>query len=194
MQKKSIVRPSDQGRSESHDVVKKLKATTQKVKQPQILLKSDADGPGWTDQQIAWAFNCRTQTVEDVQRRLVARDFEETLNGPKRTRMPTPDVLDVRSESLVIALRLSHPPRGFGKWTQRLLARKVGELKIVEWIIHETIRRTLKKQHDEATHRVLGDFSGGRRGIRGRHGRCGRYTGRQKWPDCWRADMLTVRR
>jgi len=145
MQKKYIVRLSDQERSELQDVVKKLKGTSQKVKRAQILLKSDVDGPGWTDQKIAEAFNCRTQTVEDIRRRLVERGFEETLNGPKRTHKPTPNILDGRSESQVIAMRLSDPPKGFAKWTLRLLARKVVELKIVESISHETIRRTLKK-------------------------------------------------
>jgi hypothetical protein len=42
-------------------------------------------------------------------------------------------------------MRLSNPPKGFAKWTLRLLARKVVELKIVESISHETIRRTLQK-------------------------------------------------
>ena len=42
-------------------------------------------------------------------------------------------------------MRLGDPPKGFGKWTLRLLARKVVELEIVESISHQTIRRTLKK-------------------------------------------------
>jgi hypothetical protein len=145
MQKKFVVRLSDQERSELLEVVRKLKGTSQKVKRAQILLTADEDGPGWTDQKIAEAFNCRTQTVEDVRRRLVERGFEETLNGPKRTHKPTPKILDGRQEAQVIAMRLSDPPKGFGKWTLRLMARKVVELKIVESISHETIRRTLKK-------------------------------------------------
>ncbi|MCA8995157.1 MAG: helix-turn-helix domain-containing protein [Planctomycetaceae bacterium] len=145
MQKKYIVRLSDQERSELLEVVKKLKGTSQKVKRAQILLKADADGPGWTDQKIAEAFHCRSQTVEDIRRRLVERGFEETLNGPKRTHKPTPNILDGRQEAQVIALRLSAPPKGFGKWTLRLLARKVVELEIAPSISHETVRRTLKK-------------------------------------------------
>jgi hypothetical protein len=145
MQKKYIVRLSNEERSTLQNVVKKLKGTSQKVKRAQILLKADANGPGWTDQKIAEAFDCRTQTVEDVRRRLVERGFEETLNGPKRTHKPTPNILDGRQAAQVIAMRLSDPPKGFGKWTLRLLARKVVELKIVESISHETIRRTLQK-------------------------------------------------
>lgn len=42
-------------------------------------------------------------------------------------------------------MRLGSPLVGYGKWTLRLLARKVVELKIAETISYETIRQTLKK-------------------------------------------------
>lgn len=42
-------------------------------------------------------------------------------------------------------MRLGSPPEGFGKWTLRLLARKVVELELVDRVSHETVRRTLKK-------------------------------------------------
>ncbi|MFN0056515.1 MAG: hypothetical protein ACKV0T_30580 [Planctomycetales bacterium] len=57
MQKKYIVRLSDPERFELQEVVKKLKGTSQKIKRAHILLKADADGPGWPDQRIAEAFN-----------------------------------------------------------------------------------------------------------------------------------------
>ena len=47
------------------------KGTSQKVRRAQILLKADADGPAWTDAQIADAFSCRTKTVENVRQRFV---------------------------------------------------------------------------------------------------------------------------
>jgi len=49
MNKKYIVRLSDEERNVCQDVVKKLKGTSQKVRRAQILLKTDADGPAWTD-------------------------------------------------------------------------------------------------------------------------------------------------
>ena len=54
-------------------------------------------------------------------------------------------LLDGAQEAKVIAMRLGSPPKGYGNWTLRLLARKVVELKIVESISHETVRQTLKK-------------------------------------------------
>jgi hypothetical protein len=145
MQKKYIVRLTDQERGELVAVVKKLKGTSQKVRRAQILLKADADGPNWTDGRIAEAFSCRTQTVENIRQRLVERGFEETLNGARRTSPPTEKLLDGEQEAKIIALRLGSPPKGYANWTLRLLARRVVELAIVDSVSHETIRRTLKK-------------------------------------------------
>jgi hypothetical protein len=145
MQKKYIVRLTDQERSELLSVVKRLKGTSQKVQRAQILLKADVDGPNWTDQRIAEAFGCRTKTVENVRQRLVERGFEETLNGAKRAQPAVERLLDGEQEAQLIATRLGPPPPGYAHWTLRLLARKVVELEIVEAISHETVRRTLKK-------------------------------------------------
>ena len=107
MQKKYVVRLTDEERAELEVVARKLKGTSQKVKRAQILLKADVNGPGWTDRKIAEAFDCRVQTVEDVRRRLVERGFAETLNGPKRGYQPTPNILDGRQVAQVIAMRLA---------------------------------------------------------------------------------------
>ena len=145
MEKKYIVRLTDQERNALVEVVKKLKGTSQKVRRAQILLKADADGAAWTDKQIAEAYACRTKTVENVRQRLVERGFEETLNGKKRANPPTEKLLDGRQEAKIIATRLGPPPKGYANWTLRLLARKVVELEIVESVSRETVRRTLKK-------------------------------------------------
>ena len=145
MRKKYVVRLTDEERERLCAVVKKLSGTSQKVRRAQILVKADADGPGWTDRQIADAFGCRTKTVEDVRRHLVERGLERTLDGIKRSKPPTPKLLDGEQEAKVIATRLGPPPAGYANWTLRLLARKVVELSIVGSISHETVRRTLKK-------------------------------------------------
>ncbi len=96
-------------------------------------------------QQIADAFDCRRQTVENVRQRLVERGFEPALNGLKRLNPPTPKLLDGEQEARIIATRLGPPPAGYANWSLRLLASKVVELSIVASISHETVRRTLKK-------------------------------------------------
>jgi hypothetical protein len=145
MQKKYVVRLTEEERGELQEVIRKLKGTSQKVRRAQVLLKADADGPCWTDQRIAEAFSCRIQTVEKIRQRLVERGFRETLDGAPRQKPPTEKLLRGDQEARVIALRLSPPPKGYANWTLRLLARKVVELAIVESISHETVRRTLKK-------------------------------------------------
>lgn len=145
MQKKYVVRLTDDERQTCKDVIKKLKGTSEKVRRAQILLKADAEGPNWTDQKIAEAFSCRTKTVENIRQRLVEQGFEQTLERKKPTSPPVNKLLDGNQEAKVIATRLGKPPKGYGKWTLRLLARKVVELEIVESISHETVRQTLKK-------------------------------------------------
>jgi len=145
MQKKYIVRLSDAERDQLAEIVRKFKGASQKVRRAQILLKADADGPGWGDQQIAEAFGCRRQTVENVRRNLCERGFEQTLNGVKRQDPPTPKLLDGEQEAKIIAMRLGKPPAGYANWSLRLLASKVVELSIADSISHETVRRTLKK-------------------------------------------------
>ena len=145
MRKKYVVRLTDEERARLAAVVKKLSGTSQKVRRAQILLKADADGPGWTDRQIADAYGCRTKTVENVRQHLVERGLDQTLDGVKRSKPSTPKLLDGEQEAKVIATRLGPPPAGYANWTLRLLARKVVELSIVGSISHETVRRTLKK-------------------------------------------------
>ena len=146
MQKKYVVRLTDEEREELGRVVKKLKGTSQKVRRAQILLKADADGPEWTDRQIAEAFGCRTKTVENIRQRSGrTRALSRRSTGSSAKKPPTPKLLDGEQEAQVIAMRLGPPPPGYANWTLRLLAEQVVELGIVESISHETVRRTLKK-------------------------------------------------
>lgn len=140
--KKYVVDLTDAERNVCQDVVKKLKGTSQKVKRANILLKADR---GWADVKNAEALDTRTSTVERVRKRFVEDGFETTRDGKRRSQPPVEKILDGEQEAKVIAMRLGDPPKGFGKWTLRLLARKVVELEIVESISYQTIRRTLKK-------------------------------------------------
>ena len=145
MNKKYIVRLSEQERLTCQDIVKKLKGSSQKHRRAQILLKADADGPHWPDAQIAEAFNCRVQTIENVRKRLITEGFALALEGKKRREPPTPCKLDGQAEAKLIAMRLGKPPAGYGRWTLRLLADELVALEVVESISPETVRQALKK-------------------------------------------------
>ena len=144
-EKKYIVRLTPEEREVCRETIRKLNGSSERVRRAQILLKADADGPGWTDQQIADAFSCRTNTVENVRQRCVLEGFERALERKQRASPPVPKLLDGEQEAQVIALRTGPPPKGYANWSLRLLARRVVELAIVESISHETVRRTLKK-------------------------------------------------
>ncbi len=145
MNKKYIVRLSEEERATCHAVIKKLKGSSQKVRRAHLLLKTDADGPAWTDTQIAEAFDCRVPTLENLRKRVVLDGFELALHGKKREKPPTPPKLDGEGEAKLIAMRLGKPPQGFGKWTLQLLAGQLVKLEVVDSICPETVRKTLKK-------------------------------------------------
>lgn len=145
MNKKYIVRLSDEERGRCQEAMKNLKGASQKFRRAQILLKADADGPAWPDLKIAEAFNCRVQTIENLRKRLVTEGFEPALEGKKRQEPPTPPKLDGQGEAKLIALRLGKPPAGYGRWSLQLLADELVALEVVDSISHETVRKTLKK-------------------------------------------------
>ncbi len=145
MNKKYVVRLSDDERGVCQEIVKKLKGSSQKFRRAQILIKVDADGPGWSDVKTAEAFNCRVQTIENLRKRLVTESFDLALDGRQRRDPPTSCKLDGEAEAKLIAMRLSRPPAGYGHWTLRLLADEMIALEVVGSISHETVRQTLKK-------------------------------------------------
>src|ERR1700680_1565204 len=121
MNKKFVVRLSDEERGVCQEIIKNLKGSSQKFRRAQILLKADADGPAWSDDRIAEAFNCRRQTVETIRQRFVCAGFQETLDRKKRACPPTEKLLDGEQEAKIIATRLGPPPKGYANWTLRLL-------------------------------------------------------------------------
>ena len=145
MNKKYIVRLTDEERATCQSIIKKLTGSSQKVRRAQMLLKADVDGPAWTDSKIAEAFNCRIQTLENLRKRVVTESFDLALNGKQRENPPTAPKLDGQAEAKLIALRLGKPPKGFGKWTLQLVADQLVKLEVVESICAETVRKTLKK-------------------------------------------------
>jgi hypothetical protein len=145
MNKRYVVRLSEEERGVCQAILKNLQGSSQKFRRAQILLKADVAGPGWADAKIAEAFNCRAQTIENLRKRLATESFELALDGKKRAEPPMPCKLDGEVEAKLIAMRLGKPPAGYGHWTLRLLADEMVALEVVEAISHETVRKTLKK-------------------------------------------------
>jgi hypothetical protein len=145
MNKKYIVRLSDEEREQLAELTRTGKAAAYKIRHAQILLKADADGPAWTDERIAESFSVSVNTVLSVRQRLVEQGLEAALNRKKQVHPSRGPLLDGEGEARLIALRCSAPPAGHARWTLRLLADQAVVLEIVEAISHETVRQTLKK-------------------------------------------------
>ena len=114
MQKRYIVRLTEEERETCRDVIRRLKGSSERVRRAQVPLHADTDGPGWTDRAIAAAFSCRVKTVENIRRRCVLEGFDKALERKQRATPPTPKILDGESEARIIALRLGPPPIGHG--------------------------------------------------------------------------------
>jgi hypothetical protein len=145
MNKKYVVRLTDEERAVCEATIKKEKGTSQKLRRATILLKADVDGPAWNYMKISEAVGCRVRTVEQVRQAFVLEGFEAALVRKKRVLPPTPQKLDGAAEAKLIAMRLGKPPAGYGHWTLRLLADQLVELEVVDSICPETVRQTLKK-------------------------------------------------
>ena len=146
MKKKYIVRLTETERNELTTLVHKGKASAQKRLHAQVLLKADVSEQGkkWKDKQICEAFDVSRRTVERIREKLVEQGLEAALNRAKPSRVKSKK-LDGEQEAHLIALTCGEAPDGRNRWTLRLLASKMVELKYVESISYETIRQTLKK-------------------------------------------------
>jgi transposase len=123
------------------------KADVRKLKHAQILFKADEAeaSPGWSDRRIAEALDVGLASVERVRRRFIEEGFEAALGpyrGPNRVYTTK---LDGEQEAHLIALACSQPPDGRARWTLRLLAERMVELKYIETLSYESVRQTLKK-------------------------------------------------
>ena len=146
MHKRYVVRLTHEERANLEALVRRGRAHARKLLYARVLLKADAseDGPAWTDERIAEAFEVSTATVARERRRFCEDGLEVALM-PRKPGKPRRRVLDGRAEAHLVALSCSEPPEGRGSWTLRLLAERMVELGHVEGISYETVRRTLKK-------------------------------------------------
>ena len=145
MNKKYIVRLEVEERERLNELVSKGKAEAYKIKHANILLKVDAEGLNWSDEETAEAFGCHTNTARNVRQRFVEQGLEAAMERKKQERPSREKVLDGEKEARLIAVCCSAPPEGFARWTLKLLAERLVELEIVDSISTSTVCRTLKK-------------------------------------------------
>lgn len=151
MNKKYIVRLSEEEKARLEAIVGRGRASAYKIRHAHILFKADANGPDWPDEKIARAFLIHPNTVGAIRQRYVEQGLEAALGRRKRLSPPNAPKFDGEAEARLIALRCSSPPEGHVRWTLRLLADKAVELEIVDSASYETVRQTLKKTSSSRT-------------------------------------------
>lgn len=146
MNKQHVVHLTDRHRESLSGRLSAGSGRARELMHARILLKADQGphGHGWTDQAIADALDVSRATVERVRKRFADGGLEDAL----RHRTPRREYrrkLDGDQEAHLIALACTPPPVGRRRWTLRLLAGKAVELRYIDGVSYETVRRVRKK-------------------------------------------------
>jgi transposase len=123
------------------------RASATKQAHARILLKADEaeGGPAWSDVRIAEAVEVSVATAERVRERFVEQGLAAALVRKPQARPSRRAKIDGAAEARLITLACSKPPTGRAAWTMQLLADRLVELKVIEAISDETVRKALKK-------------------------------------------------
>jgi len=129
-----------------HAIINKGFHSSQTFRTAYILLNCDEGehAEKITNEQISKVLKVGMRTIDRVKKKFIEGGFESVLD-----RRPSSRVYETKSdgdvEAKLVALCCSEPPKGFAKWSLRLLADKMVELEYVESISHVTVRSVLKK-------------------------------------------------
>lgn len=147
-QKQFLVQLNEQERHRLQQIVRSGKHKARKIARCRVLLL--ADGPtGKTDQEISDALNICLATIFNIRRRYSQEGLERALG--ERARSGQPPKFKGRAKAKITAIACSSPPDGQARWTLRLLADRIVELKIVESISHQSVSNILKKTNSNRT-------------------------------------------
>lgn len=127
-------------------IISKGVHSSQQYRTAYILLNCDEGryGEKLTGKEISRVLKISMRMIDRMKQRFVEEGFEACLERkpPKKTREK---IIDGDLEARLIALSCSKAPEGFTRWSLRMLTERMIELKYVENISYETIRKVLKK-------------------------------------------------
>jgi transposase len=138
-----------------------------------ILLNCDKGpyGEKIKNEDLSKILNVGLHTIYRVKKIFVEDGFEAAVSRAMReSKRSYGRIIDGETEAHLITLSRNDPPEGHSKWSLRLLADKMVELKYVEEVSYETIRRTLKKRIKTLENQVLGNWECKKWAICCRHG------------------------
>ena len=163
--KKYKVILTDLERENLSDIASKGSHKSQKVLNALILLncdQGDHQKKRVTNEVICSVLKTSMKKIDRVKKRFGEEGMDVALNGHKGERVYQKKV-DGDLEAHLIALSCSEPPKGFARWSLRMLADKAIELEYVDEISHETVRRVLKKRIKTMEEKRLGDTTSAKR-------------------------------
>ena len=133
---------------ELHNIINKGSHTPQMFRTAYILLNCDEGGYSEkiTNEQISKVLKIGMRTIDRVKKKFMEEGFEATLERRPTTRKYGIKV-DGDMEAKLVSLCCSGPPKGYAKWSLRLLADKMVELKYAESISYVTVGNVLKKMN-----------------------------------------------
>jgi transposase len=146
MKKKYRVSLTNEERTYAHEVLESKETATGFRKRASILIMLDEGvGEPETHKQIAARCNVSEVTVWQTSKSYCETGIEKALTFQSPSHPPRPAIVTGEKEARIIALACGEPPKGYSRWTVRLLTEKVVELSILPTTSRETVRRTLKK-------------------------------------------------
>ena len=135
-------------REELFEIIKKGKHKSQTYRNAYILLNTDEGeySNKVRNIDISQVLKVGMRTIDRVKKRFVEEGFEMSLSRKISTQIYEKKI-DGDCEAHLISIACSEPPKGFSKWSLRLLADRMIELNYVESISHESVRSVLKKRN-----------------------------------------------
>src|SRR4030067_279895 len=109
-----------------------------------LLCDAGAQGSPWKVAEVPEALGVTTRTIEHLKERFVEEGIAAALER-KPTAKPPKLTFDGAFDARLTALACSPAPAGRARWTIRLLAEKVVELKIAPGVSTMSVHRALKK-------------------------------------------------
>ena len=124
------------------------KSPAREILRANILLATD-DGrkPKLTVADAANKCDTTITTVQNVRKAYHEGGLEYAVKRKKRETPPIKAKITGEVEAHVIALACSAPPKGFSKWSLRLLANKAVELEYIDNISYVSVGTLLKKHN-----------------------------------------------
>ena len=140
---------TDEERTELEDISLKGKRAARTVLYARALLLLDAGElrPKWTVVKVAESLGVTTRSLEHLKKRFVEEGLAAAITRKKRVKPPREIQFGGEFEAHLLALACSSAPKGRQRWTVRLLAEKMVELKIVASVSPMTVSNTLKKMN-----------------------------------------------